>query len=49
MMIRPAVAADRDWIVSTLVEQWGSTTIVTRDRRCEAAALEALVAVDASY
>jgi len=47
-MIRPAVAADRDWIVRTLVERWGSTTIITRDRRCEAAALEALVAVDAT-
>ena len=48
MMVRPAVAADRDWIVGALVEQWGSTTIITRDRPCDAAALEAFVAVDSS-
>jgi N-acetylglutamate synthase-like GNAT family acetyltransferase len=48
MVIRPAVSADRDWIVGALVERWGSTTIVTRDRQFDASELEALVAVDAT-
>jgi GNAT superfamily N-acetyltransferase len=46
MVIRPAVAADRDWIVGTLRERWGSTTVATRDRLRDAVTLEALVAVD---
>ena len=44
--IRPANAADRAWIERTLVERWGSTVIVGRDRICDAASLDALVAVD---
>ena len=48
MMIRSAAAPDREWIVSTLSQRWGSTTIVTRDRLRDAAALEALIAVDTS-
>jgi hypothetical protein len=46
MIIRPAGEADRDWIVTTLVERWGSTTTVTRCRPCDAAGLDALVALD---
>jgi N-acetylglutamate synthase-like GNAT family acetyltransferase len=48
MMVRPADASDRDWIACTLVQRWGSTTIVTRGRLCDAASLAALVAVDAT-
>lgn len=48
MVIRPAVSADRDWIACTLVERWGSTTIVTRGRQCDASTLEALIALDAT-
>ena len=48
MMVRPAVPADRDWITSTLTARWGSTTIVTGSRRRDAAALQALVAVETS-
>ena len=35
-------------MISTLRERWGSTGIVTRDQRCNAADIEALVALDAS-
>ena len=45
-MIRPAVAADRDWIASALVERWGSTVMVTQGQQRDAAAFEALVAVE---
>ena len=44
--IRPAVAADREWIERTLVGRWGSTLVVGRGRLCDAAALAALVAID---
>ena len=46
VVIRPAVAADRDWIASALVERWGSTVMVTRGQQRDAAAFEALVAVE---
>jgi ribosomal protein S18 acetylase RimI-like enzyme len=46
MMIRPAAAADRDWVERTLVARWGSTVVVNQGRECDAAALEALIAVD---
>jgi ribosomal protein S18 acetylase RimI-like enzyme len=46
--VRPALADDRDWVARTLVERWGSTVIVTRSQECDAARLEALVAVDAT-
>jgi ribosomal protein S18 acetylase RimI-like enzyme len=48
MDVRPALDDDRDWVARTLVERWGSTVIVTRSRECDAARLEALVAVDAT-
>lgn len=38
--------ADRDWVVAVLVSRWTSTEIVTMGRRCDAAALDALVALD---
>jgi len=38
--------ADRDWIERTLVGRWGSTQVVARGRLCDAAALDAFVAVD---
>ncbi|MGO9583352.1 MAG: GNAT family N-acetyltransferase [Acidimicrobiales bacterium] len=46
MIVRPASAGDRDWVAATLRERWGSTVIVTRSRQCDAAGLEALVAID---
>src|SRR5271157_2033952 len=46
MVIRPGDAADRDWIACKLAQRWGSTTIVTRGRPCDAASLPALIAVD---
>ena len=45
--MRSSVADDRGWIAATLRERWDSSVIVTRGRECDAAALEALVAVDA--
>ena len=46
MRVRPRNAADREWITQTLVQRWTSTVIVTRSRPCDAAELEALVAVE---
>jgi len=46
--IRPAVAADRSLIKALLVERWGSTLVASRGRLRDAAAMEALVAVDTS-
>jgi ribosomal protein S18 acetylase RimI-like enzyme len=48
MVIRPQVAADREWIISTLEERWGSSVIVAKDRECDAANIEALIANGAS-
>ncbi len=47
VMVRPALAGDRDWISSTLVDRWGSTTVVSRGQRWDAAMLDGIVAVDA--
>jgi GNAT superfamily N-acetyltransferase len=47
MIVRPAIPGDRDWIASTLCRRWGSTMIVTKGRLLDAAALEALVALEA--
>lgn len=49
MLIRSADGNDRAWIVRTLEQRWGSTTIVTRGRLCDAASLAALVAVDTTF
>jgi ribosomal protein S18 acetylase RimI-like enzyme len=49
MMIRPADASDRDWIACTLAQRWGSTTIVTRGRLCDAASFAGLVAMDTTF
>ncbi|MGA2528098.1 MAG: GNAT family N-acetyltransferase [Acidimicrobiales bacterium] len=46
MKVRPGTVADREWIGRTLVERWTSTVIVTRSRSCDAAELDALVAID---
>jgi len=46
MLIRSGNSTDHDWIVRTLKRRWGSQTIVTRGRSCDAALLKALVAVD---
>ncbi|HLN04794.1 MAG TPA: GNAT family N-acetyltransferase, partial [Acidimicrobiales bacterium] len=46
VVIRPAVAADREWITSTLVERWGSTVVVGKGRQLDAASLEAIVAAN---
>ncbi len=48
VMTRPAVAGDREWIERTLVDRWGSTIVVSRGERQDAAALAAIVAVDAT-
>jgi ADP-ribose pyrophosphatase YjhB (NUDIX family)/GNAT superfamily N-acetyltransferase len=47
LVIRPAVASDGEWRELTLAGRWGSTLIVSRERRHDAATLDALVAVDA--
>jgi catechol 2,3-dioxygenase-like lactoylglutathione lyase family enzyme len=42
--VRAATPADRHWISSFLQERWGSTTVLSRGRRHDAAKLPALVA-----
>ena len=42
--VRPAVEADRSWIVQLLVERWGSTRVVSRGRLHAPDLLPALVA-----
>ncbi len=46
VMIRPALAGDRDWIGSTLVDRWGSTTVVSRGQLWDAAGLDGIVAIE---
>ena len=48
MTVRPAEEADRAWIERTLAARWGSTLVVTRGATRDAAALDAIVAVDAA-
>ena len=48
MAVRPAVEADREWIERTLAARWGSTLVVARGEIRDAAALDAIVAVDAA-
>jgi GNAT superfamily N-acetyltransferase len=42
--IRPLAPADRAWLASLLVAHWGSTILVSRGRRHEAAALPGFIA-----
>lgn len=43
--IRPVTAADRDWIVSLLIEHWGSTRLVSRGLVHDGAALPGFLAL----